>query len=402
MQSFRTPLASIVRHFSRPHSLWRPRPVSTRTFTTRNLLYRTEKETLNGFSTSAYTESMRNIKSQAKFIGKLTGLSFIAVLSVTFIAWQSYHLYIEYFLESTPNELSYKVRSLIRGAYVREKLSPDYELASTYLREALQVALEEDKVEESTPCITMLRLRLANDEAHAGNLLEALAEYSRAWHFLLELEKDPSTASKAYTTLVAHTAKNMGDLYLRVGDYTYAEEFLAWALHVAAKAPLDVKEEEWRHFKVTTTCSLASVYAVQSHFELALPLFLQALREIPENTPRWICMRAILQNQLAETMFGMGKMEEAMGWAQASFESCSAGVLAETDSTQREVKDCHECGAIVANNLGKLLELKGQLNEAAVYYKEAQVYALKLQDTDAFDKYGKNIQRIYKRTDTPL
>ncbi|KAI9019352.1 hypothetical protein CLU79DRAFT_758435 [Phycomyces nitens] len=405
MNSFRSQLFSTTRQLGRcrapktPSILTQARGLRTNVKT----LCRTERKEPSQFSSNPYTESMRHIKSQAKFVGKITGCTVIALAASAALVWQGYHLYIEWYLESTPAELGYQARNLLHGAYVREKVSPDYEVAAVYVREVLRLALEVEKLKEDSPCVIALRLRLANDEAHAGNLLDAIAEYNRAWHLLLEQKKaDGGKVVEAREMLLAQTAKSMGDLYLRVADYAYAEEFLAWTLHVVAKTERSLETmEDWDHLKVTATCSLASVYAVQGNFELALPLFLQALKAIPESkkeNTRWICLGAILQNQLAETMFGMGKVDEAMGWAQASFESCSAGYSLEDPSrNDKDSKDCKECGAVVSNNLGSLLELKGQFDQAAIYYKQAMAYASALEDNEGYKQYNENELRVEKR-----
>ncbi|KAL0075805.1 hypothetical protein J3Q64DRAFT_1685261 [Phycomyces blakesleeanus] len=406
MNSLRSQFVSTTRQLVRCTIPKRPTILAqTRTLRTNiNTLYRIERKETGQYSSNPYTESMRHIKSQAKFVAKITGCTVVALAASAALVWQAYHLYIEWYLESTPTELGYQARNLLHGAYVREKVSPDYEVAAVYVREVLRLALEVEKLEETSPCVIALRLRLANDEAHAGNLLDAIAEYNRAWHLLLEQKKaEDGKVTEAREMLLAQTAKHMGDLYLRVADYAYAEEFLAWTLHVVGKTEKSQETKEiWDHLKVTTTCSLGSVYAVQGNFGLALPLFLQALKAIPESekeNTKWICLKAILQNQLAETMFGLGKLDDAMGWAQASFESCSTGYSFEnpSENNEKDSKDCKECGAVVSNNLGSLLELKGQFDQAAIYYKQAMAYASALEDNEGYKQYSENELRVEKK-----
>jgi tetratricopeptide (TPR) repeat protein len=289
------------------------------------------------FSTNPYTESMQKLKTQGKLAAKVTGYTLLSVTTATALIWQSYHLYIEHFLSRSPGSLNYKARLLLHGAYFREHIVPDYGMAAVYLEEVLRVALEEQHLDESHPDIVGLRLRLAYDEWHAGNLFDAITQYTRAWATMTE--------SGDQDTLIT-TAKQLGDLYTRVGDLEKAEEYLTWAFYAVIK-----DNDVYR--KINVLCSLASLYAVQRQFHLALPLFLQALQAIPQDDDQqWLCTKAILQNQLSETFYGMGKSDEAMGWAQAALASSSDGMAKYEDA-----KDCRECGGVVSNNLGKLLEV---------------------------------------------
>jgi tetratricopeptide (TPR) repeat protein len=217
-------------------------------------------------------------------------------------------------------------------------------MAAVYLDEVLRVALEEQHLDESHPDIVGLRLRLAYDEWHAGNLFDAITQYTRAWVTMTKNGDDNDT--------LITTAKQLGDLYTRVGDLEKAEEYLTWAFYAVTK---DDNDDVDTLRKINVLCSLASLYAVQRQFHLALPLFLQALQAIPkedDDQQQWLCTKAILQNQLAETFYGMGKSDEAMGWAQAALDSSSDGMAKYEDA-----KDCRECGGVVSNNLGKLLEV---------------------------------------------
>lgn len=318
------------------------------------------------FSTNPYTEAMNRVKSQAKLVGKITGYTVLSVSAAVAFIWQLSHWYIEQVMHSTPPELGYQARNLLHGAYIRETIAPDFEVASFYVREALKIALEEKNLEESSDTVIQLRLRLAYDEAHCGNLLDAITEYTRAWKLLMDKKGD--------STILAETAKHIGDLYLRIGDLEHAEEFLAWALHNMNK------DEALLQSKITLT--LASLYAMQRNFELALPLLSQTLKTVPENE---VCLKAIVQNQLSEAMYGLGKREESMGWAQAALESCAQN---------NKDQDCIQCGGVASNNLGKLLEFNQEFEKALAHYNQAVTYSLAVHDSDSHDRYVLNAERL--------
>jgi len=317
------------------------------------------------FTTSPYNEAMGNIKSQAKMVAKITGYTVISVTTAVGFVWQLSHWYIEYMMSPTPPELGYQARNLLHGAYIRETLAPNFEVASFYVREALRIALEEKHLEESSNTVIQLRLRLAHDEAHAGNLLDAITEYTRSWKLLIEKGDHTKEAVEA--------AKHIGDLYLRISDYEHAEEFLAWALH-------NTQDDNTLKSKITLT--LASLYALQRNFQLALPLLSETLKAVPETD---VCLKAIVQNQLSQIMFGLGKVDEAMGWAQAAINASASDL---------KNQDCLECGGVASNNLGKMLELKGEFDQALEYYNQAVTYSLSVHDSESRDRYILNQERV--------
>lgn len=305
------------------------------------------------FTTNPSGAAFKKLGSQMKRAAKISGITVASLTLATAIAWQSYHLYIEHYLQETPSELTYTARNLLHGAYIREHVSPDYEMAAMYVREVLRIALEEQHLDEHSDVVIRLRLRLAEDENRAGHVLDSITEYTRAWMLL----SSQSTNQDDDDEIKMTTAKQIGDLYLRIGDYSGAEEFLAWAFH---KAQQQQQQKVDPFLRVTITCSLASLYAMQHEFKLAMPLLLSALKQIPEeeedsSSSQWTCMKGIIQNQLSECMYGMGKSEEALGWAQASLESCTKGETMDKDDKPN--RDCQECGGVVSNNLGMMLEV---------------------------------------------
>jgi tetratricopeptide (TPR) repeat protein len=296
--------------------------VKPRAFSTTRHVY--QQSGKSKFTVSPYNDAINKLKANAKMVGKISVYTTLSVTCAVAVIWQMTHVYIEHMFEATPPELGYQARNLLHGAYIREHIAPDHELAAVYLREALRIAIEEKHLAETSETVIELRLRLANDEAHAGNLLDAITEYTRAWKMMNADPRGPDIAKK------------IGDLYIKIQEFEQAEEFLAWALYKLDNGVLKVK----------TSLSLASLYAMQRNYKLCLPLLTSALQNVPEDE---VCLKAILQNQLSEVMYGLGKVDECMGWAQAALASCSKG---------RDQQDCFECGGVASNNLGSILEVK--------------------------------------------
>lgn len=319
------------------------------------------------FSTNPYTQSVLEVSRQARQVGKAVGIFVLSTTAIVVIGWQGYHIYIEHFLHPTPPELKHKARNLLHGAYVREEVQPQLSIATLYVQEALRIALEEQHMEEDSDVALSLRRRLAEDFNRAGNLLDSIAEYSRFWKLLIKrlVDKGEENDAEKVAALI-EVSKKIGDLYVRIGDYSEAEESLAWAVHTLKSSQADLTTvKDFQKLETLTTLSLANLYAVQRNFDLALPLYLQSLkasnRAAEQQPEAFVCLTAIIECQLSETLFGMGRKDEALGWAQNALETAKKGISEENGGVAASdvvsVKDCQECAGVTMNNIGKMLEV---------------------------------------------
>jgi tetratricopeptide (TPR) repeat protein len=320
------------------------------------------------FTTNPYTQSVLEASRQARQIGKAVGIFAASTAAVVLIGWQGYHIYIEHFLHPTPPELKHKARNLLHGAYVREEVSPRLDIATIYVQEALRIALEDQKMDEDSDVALALRRRLAEDANRAGNLLDSIAEYSRFWKLLVHrLVQNGEESDSDKVLELVDVSKRIGDLYVRIGDYNEAEESLAWAVHTLQSSKADIKShKDYMKIETLTALSLANLYAVQRNFDMALPLYLQSLKASTnasqQNPEGFVCLTAIIQCQLSETLYGLGRRDEALGWAQESLETAKQGIIeAEGGSASeksKSMKDCQECAGVTINNIGKMLEVR--------------------------------------------
>jgi len=341
---------------------------------------------------------------QARQIGKAVGIFAISTAAMVVIGWQGYHIYIEHFLHPTPPELKHKARNLLHGAYVREEIQPQLEIATVYVQEALKIALEEQKMDEDSDVALALRQRLAEDYNRAGNLLDSIAEYSRTWKMLVNRVIQKGEESNAEKVLqLIDVSKKIGDLYVRIGDYSEAEESLAWAVHTMNSSKADLTtQKDFKKLETLTTLSLANLYAVQRNFDVALPLYLQSLKAsshaAQQDPDTFVCLTAIIQCQLSETLYGLGRQDEALGWAQTALETAKKGIKeddggAAADKTE-SLKDCQECAGVTLNNLGKMLELRKQYDQAMSHYTEALRFAVAAKDADGEAQFRTNVERL--------
>ncbi|KAH8553463.1 hypothetical protein BGW37DRAFT_465582 [Umbelopsis sp. PMI_123] len=356
------------------------------------------------FTTNPYTQSVLEVSRQARQVGKAIGIFAVSTTTIVFIGWQGYHIYIEHFLHPTPRELNHKARNLLHGAYVREEVQPQLEIATLYVEEALRIALEEQKMEEDSDVALALRRRLAEDLNRAGNLLDSITEYSRFWKLLIKRLVDTGEDNNANKVFeLVEVSKKIGDLYIRIGDYSEAEESLAWAIHTLKTSKADLStEKDFQKLETLTTLSLANLYAVQRNFDLALPLYLQSLKasnQAAQQQPEaFICLTAIIQCQLSETLFGMGRKDEALGWAQTALETAKTGISEDNGGSAAAnvelFKDCEECAGVTLNNIGKMLELRKQYDQAIAHYNEAMRFAIAAKDANGESQFRSNAERL--------
>ncbi|CAO3690131.1 unnamed protein product [Umbelopsis ramanniana] len=364
------------------------------------------------FSTNPYTQFVLEVSRQARQVGKAVGIFVLSTTAIVVIGWQGYHIYIEHFLHPTPPELKHKARNLLHGAYVREEVQPQLSIATLYVQEALRIALEEQHMEEDSDIALSLRRRLAEDFNRAGNLLDSIAEYSRFWKLLIKrlVDKGEENDAEKVAALI-EVSKKIGDLYVRIGDYNEAEESLAWAVHTLKSSQADLTTvKDFQKLETLTTLSLANLYAVQRNFDLALPLYLQSLkasnRAAEQQPEAFVCLTAIIECQLSETLFGMGRKDEALGWAQNALETAKKGISEENGGVAASdvgaVKDCQECAGVTMNNIGKMLEFRNQYDQALAHYGEAMRYAIAAKDADGELMYRSNAERLGNVIQNPV
>ena|SRR6266540_1203763 len=81
----------------------------------------------------------------------------------------------------------------------------------------------------------------------------------------------------------------------------------------------------------------------------ALPLYLRALSMI--NPPESSCHSAVLMNNISEVFTGMGKLEEAQGWAERGLK------LVENFKQRKKTRECDESCGVLLFNLGMISEV---------------------------------------------
>ncbi|CAG8515648.1 8394_t:CDS:1 [Funneliformis caledonium] len=339
-----------------------------------------------------------------EFVRFLTFL-FISLLSIVIIgllSWRGYHFYIEHFLYPTPTKLSRPARDCLRGAFIRTKISPDSHTAEIYLRQALQIILERDKLDLNDQIIIDILKSLGDNYVWRGNLEDAILQYRQILELLLQ--QHPSREGKEDLSEVIDIAKKLGDLYIRIQDYITAEKYLVWAIGLLQGNVIELLNEDDEVLENTSifastslinkdfisiTDLLAGLYAKQRKYDYALPLYLSLLKMIQEKESLKLkCWEAIINGHIGEIFFAMGKYDEALGWLQKGLSIAKNG-----DGN----RDCDECAGVILNNLG-LIHERRENNELAVsLYINAIEFAEKAQDFIGIEDFTKNLNRVRTR-----
>ncbi|KAJ1569594.1 hypothetical protein HK096_002583, partial [Nowakowskiella sp. JEL0078] len=312
-------------------------------------------------------------------------------------------------------------RKFLRLAMKKEKSDNQQEklqAAEHYLQAILQ-CLKEGK-NESDDEVTGIMYKLGDLYFSVGNNNEAISIYERA--FLPY--GNPQTFEKldGKTKLRAiGVAHKLGELYANNMDLSNAQYYFEWATKVLMESaqnippkisngplrPLDsIKPPEWATNQdlAITFEALARIYQRQEKPHMALVVYLRALQIVEKETGGWSlfgpsktdqiwCRRAIISNNVADCLVNQGKLNEALSWAKRANEFA------------KKPKDqllCAECENSTIFNIGTILEMKSEFNEAiqnynqvidssTVSYEQAQLARQKL--ANLVEKKSKNAEK---------
>ncbi|KAL1923638.1 uncharacterized protein VTP21DRAFT_8618 [Calcarisporiella thermophila] len=315
----------------------------------------------------------------------------IAASSITvagYLSWQALHLYLEH-LHPTPRTFPSKARALLRAAYVREEIFPDFVVARLYLKLALRHIILAG-MDENDPSVMNVWLRMAEDQIRNGDIIEGTNEYARLREILIRNKLENKAAL---------VSKRLGELYTRLGDFTSAEAALVWALRklIGRETGAEASEKETSPFvlaienpdKVTPELAgcmvaIAGLYAMQREYQHALTLYLGTLKMIQARRSLelkddetsdnwrsisqipWECLEAIIAGNIGELYFGMGKEDEAVSWLQNGLNICLKNM---------GKRDCAECAGVILGNIGLIQEVKGDREQALANFMKAVEYA---------------------------
>ncbi|KAF9287066.1 hypothetical protein BGZ68_002280 [Mortierella alpina] len=283
-----------------------------------------------------------------------------STLTLGLFVWAGSHAYLEQYKCPSPPGCSSTVRNCLHGAWVREEIAPDPDVAEIYLQKALELTRKEledlykkkyqdhpdDMARfleiEKDQVLVEIQNRLARFYGRIGQHEQAATIWTRLWRMAgkpnpRESLTTPSTGAFSLSSLFGGLtgaverplvttqdgvpfAKRAADSWMHTGEYDLAEEALSWTLsQVAASNRSDSTESSVNIEEIGLLSTLGALYVRQAKFEYALSLFVKALQAVQEHQrtaatreqdltkeerDMWFCREAILTSSIGETLFG--------------------------------------------------------------------------------------------------
>ncbi|KAF9096403.1 hypothetical protein BGX27_001131 [Mortierella sp. AM989] len=282
----------------------------------------------------------------------------ITSASLVYFTWSGTHAYLEQYKCPSPKGVPSIVRNCLHGAWVREEISPDPDVAEVYFQKAIEYTRKDletyyknksknnniDALEiEKDKALVEIQHRLARFYGRIGQDERAATIWTRLWK-LSEKESpyvtESSSSSSGFGSLFGspaerllitkqdgiHFAKQAAGCWMRLGEYGLAEEALSWTLSNITSPTTSSEERESSTAieQVGLLSTLGALYVRQSKFDYALSLLVKALQTVQEHRARtykednndgkdtegnkdddmWYCREAILTNSIGETLYG--------------------------------------------------------------------------------------------------
>lgn len=284
-------------------------------------------------------------------------------LAIGYFVWSGTHAYLEQYKCPSPAGLSSQTRNCLHGAWVREEISPDPDVAEIYFNRAIEMTRKElvdlyakkEKAQDSSSstrreyeierdaALVEIQNRLARFYARIGQDERAATIWTRLWKLsekstLQEEEATKTSSSFSLSALFggsserplvtrqegAHFAKSAADCWMRMGEYEMAEEALGWILSSRSSGPSAGSTTTIEEIGLWST--LGALYVRQKKFDYALSLFVKALQsvqakrstltETSEDKDMWFCREAIMMNSIGETLLGAANAATSVPAAQ--------------------------------------------------------------------------------------
>ncbi|KAF9913111.1 hypothetical protein EC991_003570 [Linnemannia zychae] len=250
-----------------------------------------------------------------------------STLAIGYFLFAGAHAYLEEYKCPSPQGVSTQVQRCLHGAWVREEISPDPEVAEIYLQKALELARQDLNAHyakrnknaenqqqderlafleiEKDQALVEIQNRLARFYGRIGRDEQAATVWTRLWK--LSEKEDPRSSSSsslgssglgslfggasADRPLISQKdaipfAKSAADCWMRMGEYEMAEEALAWTLSTltstsgsTSTSPSTTSMIE----EIGLLSTLGALYVRQAKFEYALSLFAKALQAVQDH-----------------------------------------------------------------------------------------------------------------------
>jgi tetratricopeptide (TPR) repeat protein len=277
------------------------------------------------------------------------------------------------------------VRQALRKALYYENYGNDPSLALDYYKQALELALESEELEDHSQHVSGIMIQYGTLLENQGKPREARDILTNCIGLILHINKEHAAdliknvelsnmeleGSDRIKSL--GIAQKLGDLSVQLKDDASAEKWYSWSVEQMFKSTipkmnesdieLDAKEklfnaENMPKWLTKTDVgaameALAAFYAERRNYEFALPLYLRALSLYPSINEQ--CHASVLMCNISEVFAGMGQYQEAVKWAEDGIE------LAKNPNTGKKPGDdrriCDESLGVLFHNMGMIYEV---------------------------------------------
>ncbi|KAG0326955.1 hypothetical protein BG004_002874, partial [Podila humilis] len=261
-----------------------------------------------------------------------------STLALGFFLWSGSHAYLEQYKCPSPPGASSLTQKCLHGAWVREEISPEPDVAEIYYNKAIELTrtelldlhkklnsnnqsssssstIERELELERDLVLAEIQNRLARFYARIGQDERAATIWTRLWKLSDKGSDDREQSVKKSASEAgifssvsalfggaserplmtrkdgARYAKSAADCWMRMGEYEMAEEALGWILSNRTQGSLAANSASGSSPSTTPTndtsieeiglwSQLGALYVRQKKFDYALSLFARALQSV--------------------------------------------------------------------------------------------------------------------------
>ncbi|KAF8987536.1 hypothetical protein BGZ52_004073 [Haplosporangium bisporale] len=269
-------------------------------------------------------------------------------IAIGYFAWSGTHAYLEQYKCPSPAGISSQTRNCLHGAWVREEIAPDPDVAEIYFNKAIE----------------MTRKELVDLYAKKEKAQDALYVRQKKFDYALSLFVKALQSVQAKRNTLTDVSEDKDMWFCREAILMNSiGETLLGAANAATSLPAAQPKQEESKPKSGSSWKLWSSSSSVSSSESAT-----TSTTAPKSA------------ELTK------KEEEALGWMQKA--------IAMAKEKSGKNRDCDECAGLALNTLGLIYEMEGDKDVALAQFKEALIHATLAKDYVGVEDYNKNIARL--------
>ncbi|KAI8318385.1 hypothetical protein GQ54DRAFT_318944 [Martensiomyces pterosporus] len=353
---------------------------------------------------------MQPYMSAIKLISAMAGLVVVGV--------GGFYLALNHYLDTNwpaaPEITRKETRKLLRGAAMREHVAPNPQIAYMFLLHALQQIYADGELDEESPVVQEIIVRLARAAAKMGEKAPAEQMLSDAWAKVVDGQGVPVAGPVVIKSKdqggvikykeewrdeqIGRIAEVLGPLQIERSDHQAGLRTYGAALQAVKRvenrtAENAVAEVDQLHLKqANIVTSLGETFALTGDCKTAKTLLESVLVDIRKRNEsrerrgvdEWTCLDAIVMLDLAQVSERMGEVDDSAAWANSGLAVTREG---------KGIRACDNCQSHLVYHFGMLAEKKGDLKAALEFYGKALDHSRKT-STGNIEQTKAAIERI--------